>query len=76
MGADRGLPAALRYRTTELLARGQVSGRKDAIATLWDISLERINAENPAAQLLYLCAYLAPKRIPPDLIYLASRAVA
>ncbi len=29
--------------------RGQVSGRHDTIATLWDISLERISSENPAA---------------------------
>jgi tetratricopeptide (TPR) repeat protein len=58
----------LRQRAAELYARGQVSGRTDTIATLWDISLERVSAENPAAaQLLDLCAYLAPERIPLDL---------
>ena len=35
---------------------------------LWDISLERITGENPAAVLLLdLCAYLAPEPIPLDL---------
>jgi hypothetical protein len=58
----------LRQRSADLYARGQVSGRKDTIATLWDISLERIADENPAAaELLDLCAYLAPERIPLDL---------
>jgi len=58
----------LRQRAADLLARGQVSGRTDTIATLWDLSLERIAADNRAAvQLLDLCAYLAPERIPLDL---------
>src|SRR5207253_2821031 len=36
--------------------------------TLWDITLERISAEQPAAVvLLDLCAYLAPEPIPLDL---------
>jgi hypothetical protein len=68
-----GMPARdylrlLRQRAADLYARGQVSGRTDTIATLWNISLERIEAENPAAmQLLEMCAYLAPERIPLDL---------
>jgi hypothetical protein len=58
----------LRERAADLLARGHVTGRKDTIGTLWDISLERISRENPAAvTLLDLCAYLAPERIPLDL---------
>jgi hypothetical protein len=58
----------LRQRAAEMYPRGQVSGRPDTIATLWDISLERIAAENlSATQLLGLCAYLAPERIPVDL---------
>ena len=40
----------------------------DTIATLWDISVGRITAENPAAvQLLDVCAYLAPEPVPLDL---------
>jgi tetratricopeptide (TPR) repeat protein len=58
----------LRRRAADLYARGQVTGRQDTIATLWDISLERISGECPAAvQLLDVCAYLAPEPIPLDL---------
>ena len=55
----------LRSRGAELYARGQVSDRADTIATLWDISVGRIIAENLATvQLLGVCAYLAPEPIP------------
>jgi hypothetical protein len=61
----------LHKRAAELYARGKVRGRPDTIATLWDLSLERVATENPAAiQLLDLCAYLAPERIPLDLFTL------
>jgi tetratricopeptide (TPR) repeat protein len=57
----------LRSRAYELYARGQVTGRPDTIATLWDISLQRISGESPAAvQLLDVCAYLAPEPVPLD----------
>ncbi len=60
--------ALLRGRAIDLYRRGKVSSRKDTIATLWDLSLERISHENPAAvQLLEVCAYLAPEPIPLDL---------
>ena len=58
----------LRSRAADLHARGQVTSRTDTIATLWDISLERISSEDPAAvQLLDICAYLAPEPVPLDL---------
>lgn len=58
----------LRRRAADLYARGQVTDRADTIATLWDISLERISAQSPAAvQLLQVCAYLASEPIPLDL---------
>jgi hypothetical protein len=58
----------LRTRAADLYARGQVTSRTDTIATLWDISLERISGESPATvQLLDICAYLAPEPIPLDL---------
>jgi hypothetical protein len=58
----------LRSRGGELYGRGQVSDRSDTIATLWEISMGRITAENPAAvQLLGVCAYLAPEPVPLDL---------
>ena len=60
--------ALLRGRAAELYPRGTVSGRQETIATLWDITLERISGEAPAAVvLLELCAYLAPEPIPLDL---------
>jgi hypothetical protein len=38
------------------------------VATLWNVSLDRAAAENPAAvQLLEVCAYLAPEPVPLDL---------
>lgn len=40
----------------------------DSVTRLWDISLERIGNENPAAmQLMELCSYLAREPIPLDL---------
>jgi hypothetical protein len=61
----------LRRRAADLYARGRVSGREDTIATLWDIALQRISTEDPAAVvLLELCAYLAPEPIPLDLFSL------
>ena len=61
----------LRQRAKDLYARGQVSGRHETIATLWDIALERISREAPAAVvLLDMCAYLAPEPIPLDLFSL------
>jgi hypothetical protein len=58
----------LRTRGAELYRRGEVSDRSDTIATLWEISVGRITAENPAAvQLLGVCAYLAPEPVPLDL---------
>jgi hypothetical protein len=58
----------LRRRAADLYARGRVSGRHETIATLWDITLERVSGEDPAAVLLLeLCAYLAPEPVPLDL---------
>jgi tetratricopeptide (TPR) repeat protein len=58
----------LHDRAADLHRRGQVASRDDTIATLWDLSLQRLTRENPAAvQLLAVCAYLAPEPIPLDL---------
>ena len=58
----------LQGRAIEVFDRGAVVGRKDTIATLWDISLEQISVVSPAAvELMDLCAYLAPEPIPQDL---------
>jgi hypothetical protein len=61
----------LRQRAEDLYARGQVSERRETIATLWDITLERISRDDPAAVvLLEMCAYLAPEPVPLDLFSL------
>jgi hypothetical protein len=58
----------LRARADEMHARGRAGDRPDTIATLWDLSLEKITQDNPAAvQLLDICAYLAPRPVPLDL---------
>jgi tetratricopeptide (TPR) repeat protein len=58
----------LRARAADLYARGQAVSRSDTIVTLWDLSLERLTAEDPTAvQLLDICAYLAPVPVPLDL---------
>ncbi len=58
----------LRSRGADLYASRQPGDRGDTIATLWEISIGRITAENPAAvQLLGVCAYLAPEPVPLDL---------
>ncbi|HEX3489299.1 MAG TPA: FxSxx-COOH system tetratricopeptide repeat protein [Streptosporangiaceae bacterium] len=58
----------LRSRAADLFGRGTVTSHSETIATLWDISLERISDLNQAAiQLLQLCAYLAPEPIPLEL---------
>jgi hypothetical protein len=59
----------MRTRTADMLARGLVASREDAtVATVWNLSLERVQDTSPAAmQLLDVCAYLAPESIPEDL---------
>ena len=67
--AARRLPGVAAPAGQGPVCRGARSaGRGDTIATLWDITFERISAEQPAAVvLLDLCAYLAPELIPLDL---------
>jgi hypothetical protein len=58
----------LTARAAEMHARGRAGDRPDTIATLWDLSLDKIMQENLAAvQLLDTCAYLAPRPVPLDL---------
>jgi tetratricopeptide (TPR) repeat protein len=68
-----GLPigdylAMLHTRLGDLADRGSVAGRRETLATLWNLSYQRLTDEQPAAmQLLQLCAWLAPENIPLDL---------
>lgn len=59
----------LRNRHDEVMTgTGSGTPHENTIATVWNLSLERIHAESPAGlQLLDICAYLAPDAIPLDL---------
>jgi hypothetical protein len=59
----------LRTSLNAMLTEGTVPSRPDtSIATVWNLSLDRIITENPAAiQLLDIMAYYAPESIPTDL---------
>ena len=61
--------ALLTSRLEDMIARGELADRPSVVvATLWDISVRRLEAERPhAVRLLELCALLAPEPIPLDL---------
>jgi tetratricopeptide (TPR) repeat protein len=55
-------------RGADLRNRGQAAGYTGTIATVWSVSIEKLQVDAPAAvQLLDLCAWLAPEPIPLDL---------
>lgn len=68
-----GIPAVdylgmLRTRFADLADRGHPDHHSHTVATVWELSLERLTGSAPAAvQLLDICAYLAPEPIPLDL---------
>jgi hypothetical protein len=68
-----GMPAdeylqLLRTHAQALFNKGKVAARDDTVATLWELSFDRVGQEDPAAlQLLAICSYLAPVPIPLDL---------
>jgi tetratricopeptide (TPR) repeat protein len=55
-------------RSADLYRRGQAAGHPATIATIWSLSIDRLQDTAPAAvQILELCAWLAPEPIPLDL---------
>jgi nucleoside phosphorylase len=55
----------------ELLARRglQTTNYPDSVATTWSLSFQKVEQQSPAAgELLRLCAFLAPDRIPEEFI--------
>jgi tetratricopeptide (TPR) repeat protein len=55
-------------RAVELFGLRQPTGAQRRVATVWSLSLERVQQEAPAAEsLLDLCAFLAPEDIPRNL---------
>jgi hypothetical protein len=77
-----GLPiddylAMLHTRLGDLADRGSVAGRRETLATLWNLSYQRLADEQPAAmQLLQLCAWLAPGEHPPRPLHCSPRSAA
>jgi tetratricopeptide (TPR) repeat protein len=65
-----GLPLAnylrlFRQRQRELLQRGQPANYPATVATTWEISFQAAQQATPAAaELLNLCAFLAPEELP------------
>jgi hypothetical protein len=58
----------LRIRSADLHSRGHASGHPATVATVWSVSIGKLQVTEPAAvQLLELCAWLAPEPIPLDL---------
>jgi class 3 adenylate cyclase len=54
-----------RTRRHSLLAKGEVLGYQGTVDTTWQLSLDRLQQDSPAAvQLLRLAAFLAPEPIP------------
>lgn len=58
------------HRKALLTRRGnQINYYPDSVATTWSLSLQKVEQANPAAaELLRLCAFLAPDHIPEELI--------
>lgn len=58
------------HRKDLLARRGyQVTDYPDSVATTWSLSFQKVEQANPAAaELLRLCAFLAPDAIPEELI--------
>lgn len=66
IGVDEYL-ALFRERQEELMRRGAESGTAPTVATTWDIAFRQLSARAPAAaEMLALCAFLAPDDIPRD----------
>lgn len=59
----------LTTRLEDMIARGDLTDRPTVVvATLWQLSVRRLEADQPqAVRLLELCALLAPEPIPLDL---------
>ena len=62
------------HRITLLTRRGkQASNYPNSVATTWSLSFEKIEQANPAAaDLLRLCAFLAPDHIPEELLRMGA----
>lgn len=61
-----------RTHSADLLCQrgGQIADHPEPVATTWSLSFQRVEEANPAAaDLLRLCAFLAPDAIPETLLF-------
>jgi tetratricopeptide (TPR) repeat protein len=69
-----GMPVAayldlFRHQRQALLGRGRAVAYEGQVDTTWQLSMDRLDHASPAgAELLRLCAFLAPEAIPLDLV--------
>jgi tetratricopeptide (TPR) repeat protein len=62
----------------DLLRRrgGLVADHPDSVATTWSLSFQKVEEKNPAAaDLLRLCAYLAPEAIPEEILTVGTSSL-
>ncbi len=60
--------ARLTTRTADVLAKGKPLDYAYTVANTWDLAFDQIASDPHAARLLTLCAYLAPERIPREIL--------
>ena len=58
----------LRDRAPELFAAGRPAGYGHTVATVWSLAFEQLAEQPVAAELVRVCAHLAPERIPRELL--------
>lgn len=58
----------LRARGGELFAAGQPLGYEHTVATAWSLAFSELCEQPVAAELAFVCAHLAPERIPRELL--------
>jgi tetratricopeptide (TPR) repeat protein len=54
--------------TLGVLAKGKPHDYKDTVTGTWTLAFEQIRENQAAARILSICAYLAPERIPRELL--------
>jgi tetratricopeptide (TPR) repeat protein len=55
-------------RAQSLLDKGRPLDYGATVMTTWDLAFEQVSADRPARELLGVCSYLAPERIPRELL--------
>ena len=59
-------------RAESLLGKGKPLDYGATVTTTWDLAFDQVGADRPISKLLSVCAYLAPERIPRELLTAAQ----